>query len=210
MNLSNPNLIRKLVACPETQLSKVAKENKVNPAIATVIRDHWICRVKGICARCGRHLSSDRCENCGTVAISSITLLEVLGPTTVLVRMRCRTCNKSMTYLVKDVLQMVKRYGSFRPNSECPQCKREKTKNHHKEPVTQPPKAVKPITPLKEKAPLSKKEKKVETTEATSTVDSSKEPVATPAPVIKADVPPRPLTYRPFADLQGLKIEKQA
>lgn len=206
MNINNPNLIRKLVACPETQIPNFAKQHNMKPSIATVIRDHWTRRVKGVCVRCGRRVEGDRCDNCGTVALSSLTLLEMLNPDTILVRVTCRSCKEPLNYLVKDVLRLVKRYGAFHPSTECPRCKREKAKRVKEAAAVPAPKAVKPLVPLKEKTPRNKKkEKRVPVVEYVSI------PSAPPvAPVIKAETQPSPLTYRPFEALQGLKIEKRA
>ena len=188
MNVANPKAISELLTCTRKKFQEVAERNGMKASIASVVREHWIRRLTGVCVRCGHYVKDGECPKCQTKALPGITLLEQLDPRTNIIQGQCPKCKKGMTFKVGFVLQIVRRTGAFRPHGLCRQCQQQRRDGIKKVEVkrTPSPQSVQSKIPMHVKT-------------AAKTTSPKKLPRITP----------RPLTHRPFSVLKGLKIEKE-
>ena len=176
-----------LVSCKESQVLAVAQKHKVPSSVASVVRTHYTRRVTDRCVQCGRFLDEGKCHHCNLSAMPAFELLQELKPKAILIRTKCATCDRMMSFRAGHILKVTKEHGFFRPPKECPRCKAKKEASKGMKKAKSKKKVVKK-RPSKSKSKTSRK--------------PVKKPVA-PKPKTSTD-----LRHNPFMALKGLKIEK--
>lgn len=197
--------IRDLVACKEDQLPAVAVKHAVSDKVAGYVRRHYTRKVTDRCVQCDRFLHKGKCGHCKTSGEPALELLQELQPTVVLIRTRCATCDREMSFRVGHILKVTKQHGFFRPPKECPKCKAKKAKAKAKK--TQQPKT-KPATKKRKKAAKKEeaKTKKPVTKKTAKKKKLTKVTVKKETPVVGTSNRDC-LRHRPFMALKDLKIE---
>lgn len=176
---------RDLVSCKDSQILKMADKHGVSERVAGYVRRHWTRRVTNKCVHCDTVLhKTKRCPKCHKAVESPLELLQGLPTKVVLIRTRCATCDREMSFRVGHILKVTKKHGFFRPPLDCPHCKAKKLRLKEKEKIQAQKK-------LKAKQPKQAKKKS-----------------SPPKPWYHQYMEDTKVENRPFKVLEGLKIEK--
>lgn len=136
----NAQQVRVLLASHPHEVNKVAKSLKLTPTVAVNIRERWFCQLGG---------RFDRDQ--------TLSVLQELQPTDVLLRRECSQCKKTINFKVEHILKCFLKKGGFYPSKLCWTCKKKKQISSQSK---APPKAPASKKKPPKKKPMKKKQAK--------------------------------------------------
>jgi len=185
MTITDAAVIQELVVCSPKQLTTIAKKHDLSTSRAQVVRDHWVRRITSRCVQCNVLVTGDKCPQCKTPKQAATKLLQEVKPKEVILRRECG-CGRPFYYSAGYILKMFAQRGAFKPSKKCPKCRAKANQPARKRPT-------------KKKAQVKKTNAQVSQAKKVKTTRPRN-------PTAKKE--PKPLTFRPFAALEGVKVKK--